>query len=214
MPRATYQPPAVPALRYRVRWDRIAGGIAVGAVAVALGVAAWHAIPDTDPHTVPDTTGGIGMCAAAYSNDCAAYYAGDAVPASDATPAAPASDPTPAPVLPPCEHEDSTNCYWDAGERGNGEGVSFVDVDGTAYYPDDTVTEDEASEVRTDDTTVTEPIVNEPAPLAGNGTLDDGEVADGPVAEHDEAILVCGTGASVAIDTDIHGNAWAYCEPR
>lgn len=36
--------------------------------------------------------------------------------------------------LAPCEFEDSANCYWDASERGNGQGDSFVDVDGTAYY--------------------------------------------------------------------------------
>lgn len=36
--------------------------------------------------------------------------------------------------LAPCEFEDSANCYWDASERGNGKGDSFVDVDGTAYY--------------------------------------------------------------------------------
>lgn len=28
--------------------------------------------------------------------------------------------------LPPCEYEDSTGCYWDASERGNGEGNDFV----------------------------------------------------------------------------------------
>ena len=26
---------------------------------------------------------------------------------------------------PPCEYEDSNNCFWDAGESGNGEGHSF-----------------------------------------------------------------------------------------
>jgi hypothetical protein len=40
-------------------------------------------------------------------------------------------------TLTPCEHEDSRNCYWDADERGNGEGVSFVDIDGVAYYPEE-----------------------------------------------------------------------------
>lgn len=34
----------------------------------------------------------------------------------------------------PCKHEDSANCYWDAAERGNGQGDSFVDIDGVAYY--------------------------------------------------------------------------------
>lgn len=39
-----------------------------------------------------------------------------------------------APVLPACEYEDSRNCIWDAGTAGNGEGVSFVDIDGVVYY--------------------------------------------------------------------------------
>jgi hypothetical protein len=36
--------------------------------------------------------------------------------------------------LPPCEYEDSRNCYWDAQEMGNGEGRSFYDIDGVVYY--------------------------------------------------------------------------------
>lgn len=34
----------------------------------------------------------------------------------------------------PCEVEDSRNCYWDAGSSGNGEGQSFIDIEGVAYY--------------------------------------------------------------------------------
>lgn len=37
-------------------------------------------------------------------------------------------------VLPPCQMEDSQNCYWDAGTSGNGAGHSFIDIAGTAYY--------------------------------------------------------------------------------
>lgn len=33
-----------------------------------------------------------------------------------------------------CATEDSTNCYWDATTQGNGQGRSFVDINGTAYY--------------------------------------------------------------------------------
>lgn len=33
-----------------------------------------------------------------------------------------------------CEYEDSQNCYWDADVSGNGQGTSFIDVDGVAYY--------------------------------------------------------------------------------
>lgn len=42
-----------------------------------------------------------------------------------------------------CEYEDSTNCIWDAENQGNGEGQSFIDIDGSVYYTDDpTVYED------------------------------------------------------------------------
>jgi hypothetical protein len=34
-------------------------------------------------------------------------------------------------TLPPCETEDSINCFWDATARGNGKGQSFIDVDGS-----------------------------------------------------------------------------------
>jgi hypothetical protein len=34
--------------------------------------------------------------------------------------------------LPPCEWEDSTGCFWDAQERGNGLGRSFVALDRTS----------------------------------------------------------------------------------
>lgn len=37
-----------------------------------------------------------------------------------------------------CEYEDSTNCFWNAQEAGNGIGQSFVDIDGIAYYVNDT----------------------------------------------------------------------------
>lgn len=38
------------------------------------------------------------------------------------------------PAYTPCATEDSTNCVWDARVQGNGQGNSFVDVGGTAYY--------------------------------------------------------------------------------
>lgn len=37
-------------------------------------------------------------------------------------------------TLPPCEFEDSVNCYWDAQSRGDGQGASFIDIDGVTYY--------------------------------------------------------------------------------
>lgn len=36
--------------------------------------------------------------------------------------------------IPSCEVEDSQDCFWDAGTSGNGDGQSFVDIGGTAYY--------------------------------------------------------------------------------
>lgn len=32
--------------------------------------------------------------------------------------------------LRPCQYEDSTWCYWDAGARGNGQGHSFISLGG------------------------------------------------------------------------------------
>lgn len=37
-------------------------------------------------------------------------------------------------VLMPCATEDSDQCYWDAQEQGNGQGRSFVVLDGTVYF--------------------------------------------------------------------------------
>ena len=42
----------------------------------------------------------------------------------------------PAAFLPDCKTEDSDNCYWDALERGNGQGTSFVSYKGKWYYMD------------------------------------------------------------------------------
>ncbi|UVT31369.1 hypothetical protein SEA_MARCIE_107 [Microbacterium phage Marcie] len=38
------------------------------------------------------------------------------------------------PALPACETEDSDNCWWDATEHGNGEGLSFVVIEGEVTY--------------------------------------------------------------------------------
>ncbi len=37
--------------------------------------------------------------------------------------------------------------------------------------------------------------------------------ATGPLTAHDPRVLMCGTAAGVASDTDGYGNNWAYCEP-
>lgn len=39
-------------------------------------------------------------------------------------------------ILEPCPTEDSDNCYWDAQRQGNGEGSSFIVLDGVIYYPE------------------------------------------------------------------------------
>lgn len=36
-------------------------------------------------------------------------------------------------TLPPCPTEDSNNCYWDAGERGDGYGQSFYVIDDKVF---------------------------------------------------------------------------------
>jgi hypothetical protein len=40
--------------------------------------------------------------------------------------------------LPPCVEEDSVqiDCYWDASERGNGEGLDFIVIGGILTYED------------------------------------------------------------------------------
>jgi hypothetical protein len=39
-----------------------------------------------------------------------------------------AEAPSPRWLTRPCEYEDSVNCYWDAGDTGNGGGHSFFAV--------------------------------------------------------------------------------------
>lgn len=45
-----------------------------------------------------------------------------------------ATQDAPAYSLPACETEASSNCYWDAQTRGNGEGQSFIDIEGRITY--------------------------------------------------------------------------------
>lgn len=37
-------------------------------------------------------------------------------------------------VLAPCATEDSDQCWWDDDVQGNGDGMSFVVIDGEVYY--------------------------------------------------------------------------------
>ncbi len=39
-------------------------------------------------------------------------------------------------TLIPCPTEDSDNCYWDAETMGNGQGTSYVSIDGVLYFPE------------------------------------------------------------------------------
>ena len=36
--------------------------------------------------------------------------------------------------IPECKTEDSDNCFWNAQVRGNGEGRSFIVLDGRVFY--------------------------------------------------------------------------------
>jgi len=38
--------------------------------------------------------------------------------------------------LRPCLVEDDDDCYWDAARMGNGQGTSFMRLDGVTYYPE------------------------------------------------------------------------------
>lgn len=86
--------------------------------------------------------------------------------------------PLPAAEIPPCEFEDSENCYWDAATMGNGEGASFVDVSGTAYYEEamtEAVTEVEPNVVAVPEVNVPQeiqPVSSEVATLAETGAGD------------------------------------------
>lgn len=37
-------------------------------------------------------------------------------------------------IVPRCKYEDSRNCWWDAGKRGNKRGKSFADLNGRVHY--------------------------------------------------------------------------------
>lgn len=36
-------------------------------------------------------------------------------------------------LLPACEYEDVSNCYWSASEQGNGQGMDFFTLNGNVY---------------------------------------------------------------------------------
>lgn len=127
--------------------------------------------------------------------------------------------------LPPCATEDSTNCVWDAETQGNGQGTSFIDIDGTTYpLEDEQTVEDEVQTLEevTEEVTGAKEPNREPKAKVKKAEAKkdrwaprpkDEDRATGPVKDHDENVLFCGVGAKPAMDQDPYGNWWAYCEP-
>lgn len=85
----------------------VALGIAAAAITTALLVPSDHSAPTITP--APGSAAAIHVPAAAIR----AIY--------------------PDMTIPPCQHEDSHNCYWDAATRGDHKGTSFIDLDGKLY---------------------------------------------------------------------------------
>lgn len=133
----------------------LAAGIAIGVGTIALTAAC---VPDTpvadwrDGYVPCDTPSGNTMVVGCYwdqgdqpyivTDDGETFLIDPAtgqrtyVP-EDQAPWYVAPTPFPDLTLTPCAQEDSVNCYWDAAQMGNGEGTSFVNIDGTYYYPTD-----------------------------------------------------------------------------
>lgn len=115
---------------FRIRWDRIGGVFVLGllAGAGAVGCLAAYDSQDIPPCTDRVATDG-GICEGALVEEVEDYSDVDRelepLPAESST--VPAD-------LPPCEVEDADNCYWDAATMGNGEGRSFVTIDGETTY--------------------------------------------------------------------------------
>ena len=122
------------------------------------------------------------------------------------------ASPTDEEVLPPCPTEDSANCYWDADTQGDWTGTDFVDLDGTAYYPE---VEEEPQAPAEEPPAEPSPITEAEAIEAPTPQPEPAAPAIDPNArqDYDTGTLECGVNAKPAIDQDAHGNWWAYCEP-
>lgn len=133
-----------------------------------------------------------------------------------------------APDLPACEQEDSTNCVWNAQDQGNGEGESFVDVDGETFYEEEVAEQEVVSAPEVPPTDV--PEVTDPVP-AQNGTpeaqgasraakpaapvdpMEPGNLKPGDywLGELVGDVIVCPPGFEVSIDYTAQGTLWAAC---
>jgi hypothetical protein len=87
---------------------------AIGAAALIFTVGAC--LPDED-----DPYNGVPQCTDAIA-DAGGICHGEPIPNH------------PTITLIPCPTEDSADCYWNAATMGNGQGRSFVNIDGNYYY--------------------------------------------------------------------------------
>jgi uncharacterized membrane protein len=179
-----------PVIKTRMRWDTVLTVIAAAAVGFAVGVAV--AVPLILAATPAagavneDPYGGAPVCTDVIA-DAGGVCHGE--PVNEDVPVAEVAPPVAVPpaTLPACATEDSDNCYWDGG--ANGEGRSFVTLDGTTYYQDVPV-EEFGSQLRT---------------VTLNGQTV--PYVDGLP----EGILYCTLPLKVGIDVDDNGNEWAGC---
>lgn len=113
-------------------------------------------------------------------------------------------------VLVPCEEEDSRECYWFADERGNGDGVSFVDINGVAYYAEQPATPapDAGTDAGVGDARWIEYVAADDLAIA-YGYGDDADAARGDLSDR----LGCDADAPAALDAWGDGTFMAYCEP-
>jgi len=166
-------------MNFRVRWDRIAVGCAVGAV---VGGMVWWGLsmmsdppvsestamgsvnedspvaePTVKPSFTPDPVETVAPVDEPWlvADDGTQHFEDGSWLDADGTqgctegmpcdslPPVPAGEPTtptggyfPTLNLRPCLVEDDENCYWDAARMGNGQGTSFIRLDGITYYPE------------------------------------------------------------------------------
>lgn len=126
-------------------------------------------------------------------------------------------DPAPEATLPPCEYEDSDNCFWDASERGNGYGCDFVTIDGVTTYGECTEAPSPAPEAITPTPEETPPAVeyeHDSTPDVANPETD---LPDWRAIFESEGfvvgdVIVCPPPLEVAIDRYPDGTTWASCQ--